>query len=628
MARSCILPLLGGSQSQSQSQRYAYKQNRLNCCQVCKSWNSSINQSYLLLETVFCGDLATQDKRIKLYFKQHAPLSARVNTLEYNLMGELPLQNLAPMPAILPHIKHLRLFTNDSVMYNRINSKGRRVAPRVGSFVQFDSSQRRKVYEARLDDTLEGCWSTTLESIEDASTNMLSSCLLNCSTQPFRHLTRLWLNYSSIALSSLENGMSYLFTGLKQAPAIKELALNYTHVNFAHLDLLHQHCQQLHSLTLGHVNISNHPSGPGQRFLYDMPPLHYEPAEAPQLKHLTIASATIVAGTPLLEYIAAKYKHVEHIKCLVSNAEPTRTQDIYKGQAASLISSCSALKYFECNLFSPTPLLLRMMDDRGIRMEEDLRLGFTDDPESFVVVCNSDHHKAAVKRVDMQINYYPEHFNDMILNLKNLTGLTINNIGYRVEEILYEEDDCYYESTMLPLNVLLNGLQHLEKLDLQGFFITVDRQETLQHSIKIMIFNQCTFDSFATQDNGALFSPCNYISTCCLKLQYLKLHGQWSYDPQKSEVSLRLFDHTELSGVEVFIEYSCPYVRHVDEEGAETWFEIQRPNMDSVFECVPIDNNQPPPRSNLEKPNYFTIECADSKLFYTQKVYYQEPYQF
>ncbi|KAK4517954.1 uncharacterized protein ATC70_001303 [Mucor velutinosus] len=541
-------------------------------------------------------------------------------------MGELPIEHLKPMPSILPHIRHLRLFTNDSVMYNHINSKGRRIAPRVGRFVQFDVGQRRSVYEARLNDTFEGCWSDTLESIEDASTNMLSSCLLNCSTQPFQHLTRLWLNYSSIAVSSLENGMNYLFTGLKQAPSIKEMALNHTHVNFAHLDLLHQHCQQLHSLTLDHVSIYNHPSGPGQRFLYDIPPLHYEPAEAPQLKHLFIVSATIVAGTPLLEYIAAKYRHVEYIKCLVANSEPTRTQDTYKGQAASLITSCTALKYFECNLFSPTPLLLRMMDNQGIRMEQDLRLGFTDDAESFVVICTSDHHKTAVKSVDMQINYYPDHFNDLILNLENLTELTINNLGYRIEEISFEEDDCYYESTMLPLNVLLNGLEHLEKLDLQGFFITVDKEETLQHRIRSMVFNQCTFESFMNENDGTLFSPCNYISTCCLKLQYVKLHGQWNYDPHESEVSLRLFDHTEMSGVEVFIEYSCPYIRHVDEEGAETWFEIQRPNIDSVFEYVPIDSNGV--QMNLDKPNYFTIECADTKVFYTQKVYYQEPYQF
>ncbi|CAO3632095.1 unnamed protein product [Mucor fragilis] len=608
--------------------QYLDHENRLNCCQVCKSWNNSINRSYLLLETIFCGDLARQDERIKRYFQQNTHLSTRVDTLEYNLLGELPIETLKPMPSILPHIKHLRLYTNDSVMYNRINSKGRRVAPRMGSFVQVDVGQRRRVYEARLDDSFEGCWSAVLESIEDASTNMLSSCLLNCATQPFQHLTRLWLNYSSIPLPNLENGMSYLLNGLKQAPALKELSLNYTHVNFAHLDMLHQHCQQLHSLTLNRVSINNHPSGPGQRFLYDIPPLHYEPAAAPSLKRLAIISATIVAGTPLLEYIAAKYSHIEHLKCLSANSEPTRMQDAYKGQAAFMISSCTALKYFECNLFSPTPLLLRMMDSQGIRMEQDFRLGFTDDAESFVVICNSDHHKTAVKRVDVQINYYPDHFNDMILNLENLTDLTINNLGYRIEEISFEEDDCYYESTMLPLNVLLNGLVHLEKLDLQGFFITVDRQETLQHHIKSMIFNQCTFESFMNQDSGALFSPCNYISTCCLKLQHLKLHGQWNYDPHESEVSLRLFDHTEISGVEVFIEYSCPYIRHVDEEGAETWFEIQRPNMDPVFECVPTQSNEPPPHTSPEKPNYFTIECADTKLFYTQKVYYQEPYQF
>ncbi|GAN01655.1 hypothetical protein MAM1_0010c01089 [Mucor ambiguus] len=608
--------------------QYLDHENRLNCCQVCKSWNSSINRSYLLLETAFCSDLATQDKRIKSYFKQNTHLSTKVNTLEYNLMGELSFENLKPMPLILPQIKHLCLFTNDSVMYNRINSKGRRIAPRVGSFAQFDIGQRRRVYEARLDDLFEGCWSTTLESIEDASTNMLSSCLLNCSTQPFHHLTRLWLNYSNIDSSCLENGINYLLTGLKQAPAIKELSLNYALVNFAHLDLLHQHCQQLHSLALYHVDIYNHPSGPGQRFLYDIPPLHYEPPEAPQLKHLTIVSSIIVAGTPLLEYIAAKYQHVECIKYLVANSGPIRTQDMYNGQASTLISSCTALKYLECNLFSPTPLLLKMMDSRGIRMEQDFRLRLTDNAESFVVLCNSNHLKTAVKRVDMQINHYPDHFNDMILNLANLTDLTINSLGYQTEEISYEEDDCYYWSTMLPLNVLLNGLEHLEKLDLQGFFITVDKQDTSQHRIRSMVFNQCTFESFTNQDNGALFSPCNYISTCCLKLQYLKLHGQWNYDPHKSEISLRLFNHTELSGVEVFIEYSCPYIRHVDDEGAETWFEIQRPSMDpTVFECVPIENNELP-HIDPEKPNYFTIECADTKLFYTQKVYYQEPYQF
>ncbi|KAL9541817.1 hypothetical protein MBANPS3_008916 [Mucor bainieri] len=602
--------------------QYLDHENRLNCCQVCKSWNSNINRSYLLLETVFCSDLATQDERIKRYFKQHTHLNTRVNTLEYNLMGELSFERLKPMPLVLPHLKHLRLFTNDSVIYNRINSKGRRVAPRVGTFTQFNAGQRRSVYEARQDDSFDGCWSTTLESVEDASTNMLSSCLLNCSTQPFQHLTRLWLNYSSIALSSLENGMVYLFAGLKQAPAIKELSLSYTHINFAHLDLLHQHCQQLHSLTLSHVNIYNHPSGPGQRFLYDIPPLHYEPAEAPQLKQLAIVSATIVAGTPLLEYIGAKYKHVERIKCLVANSEPTQTQDIHKGHAATLISSCATLKYFECNLFSPTPLLLRMMDDRGIKMEQDLRLGLTDDADSFVVICDSDHHKAAVKRVDMHINYYPDHFNDMILNLENLTDLAIHNLGYKIEETTYHEDDCYYESTMLPLNVLLNGLKHLESLDLQGFFITVDKQETLQHRIRNMAFSQCTYESFKDQDNGTLFSPCNYISSCCLNLQHLKVHGQWSEEyPRESEVSLRLFDHTELISVEVFIEYSCPYVRHVDEEGAETWFEIQRPNANhSVFECVPVDTNEPP-CMKLEKPNYFTIACTDTKLFYTQKFY-------
>ncbi|KAL7308961.1 hypothetical protein PS15m_011100 [Mucor circinelloides] len=606
--------------------QYLDHENRLNCCQVCKSWNNSINRSYLLLETVFCSDLATQDKRIKRYFKQNKHLSARVNTLEYNLMGELPANDLKHMPSILPHIKHLRLFTNDSIMYNRINSKGRRVAPRVGNFVQVDVGQRRRVYEARLNETFEGCWSTTLQSIEDASTNMLSSCLLHCSAQPFQHLTRLWLNYSSIAISSLESGMNYLFTGLKQAPAVKEITLNHTQVDLAHLDMLHQHCQQLHSLTLDHVSICNHPSGPGQRFLYDVPPLHYEPAEAPTLKRLNIVSAIIVAGTPLLEYIAVKYRHVERIRCLVADREPTRMQDIFQGHAVALISSCTALNYFECNLFSPNPVLLKMMDDQGIEMQQDFRLGPTDNSESFVVLCNSEHHKTAVKSVDMQLNYYPDHFNDIISNLKNLTDLTINNIGYPTKELSFEEeeDDCYYESTMLPLNVLLNGLEHLEKLDLQGFFITVDKQETLQHPIKTMLFHQCTFESFMRKDDGTLFSPCNYISACCLKLQYLKLHGQWNYDPQGSEVSLRLFDHADIRSVEVFIEYSCPYIRHVDEEGIETWFEIERSNL----EYYPTNNNESPPGMNPEKPNYFTIECADTKLFYTQKVYYQEPYQF
>lgn len=602
-------------------------ESRLNCCQVCKKWNNNLNQSYLLFESVFCNDLNNYN-RLKQYFKQNKHLSDRVETFVYSLKGELSVDHLNQLPPIIPSIKHFRLFTNDSTIYTHVNSKGRRIAPRTARFVD-QTGIRRGVYEGHMNETFKG-WSSTLESIEDTSTNMLSAFMLNCSTQPFKHLRRLWLNYSNIVESKLVSGMNYSLKGLKQAPALEEITLRYTYVSFADLDILHQHCQQLHSLRLEFADIANHPSAPGQRFIYDIPPLHYEPTEAPNLKSLDIVSSHIGSGAPILHYIAVKYKHAERIICNVSNIIQRSMSDTYREQAVVLLLSCAKLKQFDCNLFAITPSILRLMDSQGIDKIQKFTIGLSDDTENFVVLCTSDNYKLELKDLTMKIGIYPNHFNDILLNLRNLTRLQLINFGYPTigaSSEFEEEGYGYEEATMLPFDVLLSGLEHLEIVELQGFFISMNNVEKTQHNVKEISINECTFESFLNEEDGTLFSICNYISACCLQLQLLSLNGYWNYDPQESEVNLKLFDHTQLTRIEVFIMYSCPYIRHIDEEGAETWFEIQRNEQDyQGFTYVPVSEELP---SHVKENNqYFTIECKDSKIFYAEKVYYQEPFLF
>lgn len=601
-------------------------ESRLNCCQVCKKWNNNLNQSYLLFESVFCNDLNNYN-RLKQYFKQNKQLSDRVETFVYNLEGELPVDDLNQLPPIIPLIKHFQLFTNDSAIYSHVNSKGRRIAPRTTRFVD-QTGIRRGVYEGHMNETFEG-WSSTLESIEDASTNMLSAFMLNCSAQPFKHLRRLWLNYSSIVESKLVSGMNYSLAGLKQAPALEEITLRYTYISFADLDILHQHCQQLNSLRLEFADIANHPSAPGQRFIYDIPPLHYEPTEAPNLKSLEVISSHIGSGAPILHYIAVKYKHVERIICNVSNIIQRNMSDIYREQAIVLLSSCTKLKQFDCNLFTKTPSILRLMDSQGINKIQKFTIELSDDTENFVVLCTSDNYKLELKDLTMKIGIYPNYFNDILLNLRNLTRLQLMNFGYPTigASSEFEEGYGYEEATMLPFDVLLSGLEHLEIVELQGFFISMNNVEKTQHNVKEISINECTFESFMNEEDSTLFSICNYISSCCLQLQSLSLNGYWNYDPEECEVNLKLFGHAQLTRVEVFIMYSCPYIRHMDEEGAETWFEIQRNGQDyQGFSYVPV--NEELPSHVRENNRYFTIECTDSKIFYAKKVYYQEPFLF
>ncbi|CEP06999.1 hypothetical protein [Parasitella parasitica] len=600
--------------------------DRLTCSQVCGLWYNYIQRSHLLIEIVVCNDLA-KDTRIKQYFKQKTQLGKKVATFEYNLAGELPAINLVQLTEIVPYIKRFHLFTNDNTLYNCINSKGRKLAPRFRDSSTVADFQRG-VYEGRLNEKFEG-WSETLESIEETSTNMLSAFMLNCSAQPFKRLTRLWLNYSNIAASKLASGMYYLLNGLQQAPTLTEITFNHTHINIGQLDILHRHCPHLRQLRLEYVYISNHPSARGQRFIYDVPALHYLPVEASAtMKNVDIVSSNIVSGTPLLSYMALKYKQAERIVCNVLNEQRESMSDAYRDQANRLLVSCTKLKHFDTNLFSYTPPFLRLLDSQGVNNISTFNIDYGDDIENFVVLCTIDSYKKALKDLTMSVAYYPDRFNDILLNLANLTKLHLQSYGDRSNEPGYSTltDHAYYEASILPFNVLLNGLEHLEEIDLGGFHITLDREERTQHNIKEITLTECTLASFISDDEKILFSPCNYISTCCLQLQHLKLCGYWSYDPQESEVKLKLFDHTQLSSVQVFIDTSCPYIRHLDSDGAEIWFEIQRADQHQEIEYT--QKRDKIPRLVLDNNLYFTIECADSSLFYTPKVYHQEPYLF
>ncbi|KAI8647694.1 hypothetical protein BD408DRAFT_408337 [Parasitella parasitica] len=600
--------------------------DRLTCSQICRLWHNYIQRSYLLTESVICNDLV-KDCRIKQYFKKNTLLGRRVATFEYNLAGELPVKSLVKLATIVPYVKRFHLFTNDSAMYSFINSKGRKVAPRSTGF-SATADFHRGVYEGRLDEKFEG-WSETIESLEETSTNMLSAFMLNCSTQPFKRLIRLWLNYSNIATSKLASGMDYLLNGLQQAPALAEMTLNHTHINIEQLDILHRHCPHLRLLRLESVYIANHPSAQGQRFMYDVPPLHYHPLEAPvTLKSVEILSSRIVSGTPLLSYMAVKYKHIERIVCNVLNERQESMSDAYRDQANRILVSCTKLKHFDTNLFSFTPSFLKLMDSQGVNNISTFNISDGDDIENFVVLCSTDSYKTALKDLTMSISYYPDRFNDILLNLTNLTRLHLQNYGDRSNEPAHSTltEHLYYEASILPFNVLLNGLGHLQEISLGGFYITLDREEKTQHNIKQITLTECTLASFMSEDEKVLFSPCNYISTCCLQLQHLKLFGYWSYDPLESEINLKLFDHTRLSSVQVFIDHACPYIRHLDDEGAESWFEIQRTDQYQEIEYTQVRDKIP--THILDNSMYFTMECADFSLFYTPKVYYQEPYLF
>lgn len=189
---------------------------------------------------------------------------------------------------------------------------------------------------------------------------MFTAFILNHSTAPFNHLTTLWLNFSHIDVyRHLDSAMVYFIQGLRNTPQLKELTLLHSRTSLDNLNVLHDRCPMLQTITL--MNVA----------LWIGPSTKLTPTDAAiHLKTFKLRSCYFRSAVVIIDYVGGKYPNLKNLLLEGDIFEHT-----LKSAVRSFIAEATKLKSFKTNLFCLHTRFIKFIADNGITELDELYIG-------------------------------------------------------------------------------------------------------------------------------------------------------------------------------------------------------------------------------------------------------------
>ncbi|OAD07109.1 hypothetical protein MUCCIDRAFT_107712 [Mucor lusitanicus CBS 277.49] len=574
-------------------------ESRVTCALVCKSWYNLACRSLVLYETISCHDVNTCKRRYR-FFSSNKHCSKSVKTLEYKLTSPVTVKDLKELPTIYPDIRHFRLsFCEDDEQTNPPYRARRELRDVQGRTF----SGRPACYQGVPGEVFNG-WHR-LTSVEETSTQMYTLFMLNCSTTPFNHLNSLWLNFSHIkAYVHSASAVDYFFNGLKNSPQLKELALLHCSVSFDKLDVLHNYCPMLQTITLTNVTLSRYP------------PTKLATANvATHMKAFKLCNCFTGSAVAIIEYAGKKYPNLEDF--LLEASGNLIVEPLVKSAARTFIAEATKLKSFGTNLFLLHPRFIKFMEDNGITELDKLYIGNHSDPDlppraekdpynNIIAVCNNQKFKSTLKTLTIHACKLPNGFLDCYLQLKNLTTLEVDFQANQGCEEDYMYGGCFDQEhipePVLSLTDLFRTLVHLKRLDLRSIVTTMDEELENLHCIEEIYIHGS--HRLYTDEFGVAYSLFDFISNNCLQIQLISLYGftTMSNAPSDYQPILDLSVHKHIARVNSSFEFYM----HINEDGWPTCYS----NKGTYYKKVqPADITS----------KHLIIKSKDRKMFWTPR---------
>ncbi|KAL9541811.1 hypothetical protein MBANPS3_008910, partial [Mucor bainieri] len=526
-------------------------ESRVTYALTCKSWYSIASRSHALYETICCHDFNTWMRRCR-YFTANRQCGNSVKTLEYKVANSpLSSSNIAELPTIFPNIRHFRLFFEEHIQ----NVKRDRAYSAQRTMFGDSLNKVHACYQGAPGEAFDG-WHN-LTSMEETSTKMYTAFILNCSTTPFRHLTSLWLDFSHIdAVRCLDPAMDYLFKGLKNTPQLEELTLIRSRISFDKLNVLHNRCPVLQTITLMNVNLSANSSR--------------KPATkkaAIHLKTFKLHSCYFSSAETIILYVGGKYPNLENL--VLDCSDRPGFEPALKSVVRSYIAKATHLKNFGTNLFQLHPQFINFMETNGITELDELYIGNHNDPDilpiaekdphnSLITVCDNANFKVSLKTLKVAAVKLPNGFNNRYLDLTNLTTLEVN---FQANEGCEEDDRFgdYFRQDPIPepvlsLTDLFRTLVHLKKLVLNHIGTTMDEELADLHCIEEI--NISGSHQLYTDEFGVAYSLFDFISNNCLQIRLITLFNfTLSNAPDDYQPVLNLSVHKHITRVNTIYKF-------------------------------------------------------------------------
>ncbi|KAI8091193.1 uncharacterized protein B0P05DRAFT_583718 [Gilbertella persicaria] len=555
--------------------------DRTQCRLVCQQWQTYLDRSELLFETLSCRHKDQLDYAIQ-FFENNKRLANKVKALHIDMAASLSVDTLIRQIELFPHMQHVELYFDPT----SILSSRKYVAPA-------EISRYRPA-------TITQSWSK-LKSIAETSTCMYTTSLLH-TTQPFLHLNHLWLNFASVGNNCRSRASEYLITGLSNAPSLLFMYIMYGCFNTTQLDRLHYACSQLKELAMIKTAFIMLPTE--QYVPFQTVSLGYQPIPAPSITKVVFSDAYLSHGVPLLEYMSHKYTGAIELVCL-QHSRDTMVRSNYTGDRDAVFAiarTCQSLERFDTNLIRLTTDVMLAFEPTKVNFDSLDAYPFTPNwLEQFDTFSNT-RFRHTLRQCELD---YPT--TKELLSLARFTHLT---------EVTLIHDLA--QETPVSLNKMIGQHQHLVKLCIMGFHVSVDCMDPIETHIK----NLCILDAVFEGEDQDYNCP---VLAFCSRLRLEDLHLSGEIASVKVMPYLDLRQHTQLSRVDVYFE-ACYYIQLI-ENNTTKWLHIDLgSDSDDGTERYELDHDP-----TIDNPDlwYMTVELNSFPGFYyssSQPLFYEESY--